>query len=349
MIYLIVSRGEDFQEGKGNIRTYYKIGYTGDKGTDERRFSTYYLHNPFCKILCTIPGGTVRHESLIHNRFKNLRVYRKEWYEDDATNSIINFFNTYKTVDDLNNVLGVGDPRYFVRGADGKLTEEFQNLRSYVKNCLNIFYNKKITSLNPMAIESELTKSIDYFVGEIGKSIFTEDDFLDKFEEDRGENIRQVLEENEKLLEKPISDFIEEFNSLSDFNDKMKSLCESNFSESEISVILDQVPLTYKKYYLVLGPGRCKALSYNVTLIRKEYEDTVMDKGEMKNEIYKTFEVGKVYLNKEIKNKLTGIYNSCGYNKIPKANDIKNYFKVMRARKRVENKQIEGIRILDKL
>ena len=146
-----------------------------------------------------------------------------------------------------------------------------------------------------------------------------------------------------------VSRFIEDFNTLPDFSHKMKALCESSFSEYEISAILDQIPLTYKKYYLVLGPGRCKALSYNVTLIRKEYEDTIMDKGEMKNEIYRTFEVGKIYLNKEVKSKLTEIYNSYGYNKIPKANDIENYFKVVRARKRVEGKQIEGVKILEKL
>lgn len=118
------------------------------------------LHNPFYKVLCTIPGGTERHESLIHNRFKDLRVYRREWFEDDG--SIVNFFNTYKTVNDLNNALGVGDPKYFVRGADGKLTEEFQNLRNYIKNCLNIFYNKKITSSltlkNSNNIDLDLTK-----------------------------------------------------------------------------------------------------------------------------------------------------------------------------------------------
>ena len=353
MIYLIISKGEDLQEGKGNIKTYYKIGYTGDGGNDERRFDTYYLHNPFCKVLYTIPGGTERHESLIHNRFKDLRVYRREWFEDDASNSIVNFFNTYKTVNDLNNVLGVGDPKYFVRDATGKLTEEFIELRSYIKNCLNIFYNKKITSSltlkNSNNIESDLTRDIKYYVGEIGKSIFTEDNFLDKFEENKGEDIRQVIEENRVLLEKPILEFIEEFDSLPGFYEKMRALCESSFSESEINIVLDQIPLTYKKYYLILGPERCKALSYNVTLIRKEYEDAIMDKGEMKNEICKTFELGKIYSNKEIKEWLTGIYNNYGYNKVPKANNIENYFKVVRATKTVEGKRVEGVRILEKL
>ena len=58
-----------------------------------------------------------------------------------------------------------------------------------------------MTSLNSEIINSELTKCVKYYVGEIGRSIFTEDNFLDKFEEDRNENIRQVIEENEKLLE----------------------------------------------------------------------------------------------------------------------------------------------------
>jgi len=56
-----------------------------------------------------------------------------------------------------------------------------------------------------------------------------------------------------------ISKFIEEFNSLPKFSDKMKFLCESKFSESEVCVILDQIPLTYKKYYQTLGPDRCRA------------------------------------------------------------------------------------------
>ena len=146
-----------------------------------------------------------------------------------------------------------------------------------------------------------------------------------------------------------VSRFLEDFNNLSDFSHKMRALCESGFSDYEISAILDQIPLTYKKYYLVLGPERCKALGYNVTFVRKEYEDTIMDKGDMKREIYRTFEVGKIYSNKDVKNKLTEIYNSYGYNKIPKANDLESYFKVVRATKTVEGKRVEGVRILEKL
>ena len=142
-----------------------------------------------------------------------------------------------------------------------------------------------------------------------------------------------------------VSRFIGDFNTLPNFSQKMRALCESGFGEYEMSAILDQIPLTYKNYYLVLGPERCKACGYNVTDIRRKYEDTVMDKGDMKKEIYRTFEVGKTYTKKAIKDILAGIYSNFGYNKIAKAVDIDSYFKTRRSRV----KQQEAILILEKL
>ena len=70
-----------------------------------------------------------------------------------------------------------------------------------------------------------------------------------------------------------------------------------------------------------------------------------MDKGDMKKEIYRTFEVGKTYTKKAIKDILAGIYSNFGYNKIAKAVDIDSYFKTRRSRV----KQQEAILILEKL
>lgn len=130
-----------------------------------------------------------------------------------------------------------------------------------------------------------------------------------------------------------ISKFLEDFNTLPSFNSKMRALCESGFSDYEMSAILDQVPKTYKNYYLVLGPERCKANGYNVTYIDREYSATVMNKDDMKEEIYQRFSVGEVYSNKEAKEALTEIYNKYNYNKAPKANDLENYFEVVRTKK----------------
>ena len=46
MVYLI--------ESEGRNETYYKIGYAKD-GSFDKRLIAYKLHNPFCKVLYTIP------------------------------------------------------------------------------------------------------------------------------------------------------------------------------------------------------------------------------------------------------------------------------------------------------
>ena len=130
-----------------------------------------------------------------------------------------------------------------------------------------------------------------------------------------------------------ISKFLEDFNTLPSFNAKMRALCESGFSEYEMSAILDQVPKTYKNYYLVLGPERCKANGYNVTYVDREYSAAVMNKDGMREEIYQRFSVGEVYSNKEAKEVLTEIYSKHNYNKSPKANDLENYFEVVKTKK----------------
>ena len=164
-----------------------------------------------------------------------------------------------------------------------------------------------------------------------------------------------------------IKKFLEDFNTLPDFSHKMKALCDNDFSENEILAILDQIPLTYKTYYLTLGSGRCRAHGYNITDIKREYEDVKngvirekerkekkekekeeIDKEALLNHIYSTFQIGGFYSNKDVKELLRDVYSSHGYKASPKASELDKYFKVVRARKSAEGKQIEGVRILEK-
>ena len=168
-----------------------------------------------------------------------------------------------------------------------------------------------------------------------------------------------------------IKKFLEDFNTLPDFSHKMKALCDNNFSESEILAILDQIPLTYKTYYLTIGPERCRAHGYNVTDIRRECEDVKngiirekvreeivregkeekeekVDKEALLNHIYNTFQVGEFYSNKDVKKLLGDIYSSHGYKVSSKASELDKYFKTKRATRTVDGKQIEGVRVLEK-
>lgn len=132
---------------------------------------------------------------------------------------------------------------------------------------------------------------------------------------------------------------------------KLKHICNlvegNKISKSELSFVLDQIPRKCKEYYLILGAARCRALGFNITYMNREI-DNFKNNTESKaaEAIQSTFQVGEVYLLKDIKAALKGIYDSLGYNnKNPKAIDLKNYFKVERACKGRK----EALRIIDKI
>ena len=118
------------------------------------------------------------------------------------------------------------------------------------------------------------------------------------------------------------------FKESKDFPNKMKLLCETNLTDLERGVLLDQLPLTYKNYYETIGPERCKALGYNKTDLEKEYSDLQFDMSKLEVEIYKEFQIGNRYLRNIVKETLSTIYSSLGYNKTPKANDLEQYFEI---------------------
>ena len=158
-----------------------------------------------------------------------------------------------------------------------------------------------------------------------------------------------------------ISEFIQEFNSLSGFHDKMRALCESSFNENERMMILEQVPLLYKNMYLIFGPVRLKAKSYNITNLRRELlpvEEVVEVKtpleieqeNRVRSKIYNTFEIGHRYLLSDIKNKLGDIYKDLDYKCSPKASDLEVYFDLGKIRfpKDLSGRRSPGYEILKK-
>ena len=125
-----------------------------------------------------------------------------------------------------------------------------------------------------------------------------------------------------------INSFLDQFYHYPLFRMKMSLLCETNFTDQELGIILDQIPLEFRNYYQTLGPERCKALSYDVTYISREYSDLQFDKSKLQEEIYKEFQVNSKYSKSFIKDKLCDIYKTLGYNKTPKANDLEEYFEL---------------------
>ena len=147
-----------------------------------------------------------------------------------------------------------------------------------------------------------------------------------------------------------IKNFLEEFEDKQNFNDKMKFLCESkaNLSEDEMNVVLDQVPLSYKNYFLSIGPERCRALGYNITKIRKEFED-LFKVGDRSSKIFSEFTVGETYTRKEIKEKLRKIYSDLGIIRSPKATDLEEFFEIKVCKINEGKIRVNGYKIEKKL
>ena len=130
-----------------------------------------------------------------------------------------------------------------------------------------------------------------------------------------------------------ITEFLVQFDSYTQFTDKMKFLCDNagNFTEEEFSSILDSVNIIFKNYYITLGRDRIRALQFRKYALDAEYEKIYNNQHkftDLNKIILSTFLVGKKYTKLFIKDKLSEIYKTLGINLSPKANDIENYFEV---------------------
>ena len=137
--------------------------------------------------------------------------------------------------------------------------------------------------------------------------------------------------EEEGYVGNELASFVRNFNNLPTFYDKMRALCESPFNNLERSIILEQIPITFKNYYNLLGPITLKACGYNITNIRKKLE--INQSNEKKSEdllnmIYDNFLIGQKYLLSNIKLLLGDIYKKSNYIASPKAADLEKYFEV---------------------
>lgn len=122
---------------------------------------------------------------------------------------------------------------------------------------------------------------------------------------------------------------LREFNDAKNFPSKMKILCEYPLNESERYVFLDQIPIVFKMYYEIVGPDRCRALSYNKTEISRELQNIKLDRMDVVSEkVLEVFFPGNKLTKAEIKNKLANIYSELGYTKTPKASDLEEYFEL---------------------
>ena len=124
---------------------------------------------------------------------------------------------------------------------------------------------------------------------------------------------------------------LEEFSNISYYHDKMKYICEAGkvMEKNKFNLLLNSIPISFKNYYTVLGPDRCSAAKFQKGEMEKVYQAMVGNQGiDIKTEILKEFTIGNRYTSQYIKEKLREIYNNLGYQKSPKAVDLKEFFDI---------------------
>lgn len=141
---------------------------------------------------------------------------------------------------------------------------------------------------------------------------------------------------------------LDKFEKTKGTSEKLKVLCESGLSEEEMRSVFIQIENnTYENFYFGLGPERCKALGYNYTILRKDYELKFFDTAPVRERILSDFKVGDRLITSEVKEMLRLIYQEFKYGKTPKATDLEEYFELKDIRlKDSSGKVVRGIELL---
>jgi len=122
-----------------------------------------------------------------------------------------------------------------------------------------------------------------------------------------------------------INNLLETFYHISKVSDKYKFLC--SLDEATVKLCLPHLPESFINYYTVLGPEKLKALRYNITDLKREYERIIGNQEiDISKVVQSEFKVGDRVTKSSIKDRLKKIYDSVGYSKTPKAVDLGDYF-----------------------
>lgn len=316
MIYLIKSAGYDENE---NLIHLLKIGYTEDNNRD-RRFMSYKLHNPTCKILYEIPSLSEDIEKRIQYKFRDYKYkeYGNEWfyYNDD----VINFFRDIDKVD-LESL-----PKNPVRGS-----KEFKKIKNECREVLSYFFNTKDTEEYLENIISKVKDQLskDYVIEYLRKDPNVGNERVDKyFEVLRCRETGIYCEDD--IVNHEVSEFLKVYTGLNTIYDKLKLLCEYGLSQDGIDIVLGQIADSdeIKSYYTTLGSSKLKSLSYNSAKIKNHLGVVTFSQELLESNIYSEFKVGDKITLSDIKSRLEVLYKSINYDAAPKAKDLENYFEV---------------------
>ena len=332
MLYLI---NETFyNKNTKEIIDILKIGYTSDTIKSGSRYTTYLNHCPEAKLLYEIPGGTLDHEAALLSKFHHLLYKGNEWFR--YSQEIIDYFKTHRDLESLSDL------------SLPEIQHEAE-IKDYCGKCLNLLLHERV-SCGVLSLEqatNSVKPMLDVLLSKRFKNIVQIDRyFLSVFDFDTHKNdIKSVK----------ITEFLVQFDSYTQFTEKMKFLCNSvnSFSEEEFSSILGSIDIIFKNYYITLGKERIRALQYRKYVLDSEYQrqkNNQFNSRNLDDIVYSEFKVGEKYLKSYIKQRLGDIYESLGLKLSPKATDLEKYFEIKKIQitNRDSGKRDNGYELISK-
>lgn len=298
----------------------YKVKFGFTENFEQRMkagYEAYYGEEGY-QVLHVYKGEFTkeRDEFAIKQYLQEYSIHGNEWFK--CCQEVLGFFNTYNTTKKLKKKIG----EIPIKKSEVKYHNVNYILLDYIIQTYHNFEEVLQTQSKRNELESILRG-------------YTERNQYNYLKEEYGFVLDEFLQYQEIRLKTCSDDMIkkkvEEFNEIRNVKDKLKFLVEYSKSTSKENLgnFLELVPGKYKDYYQIVGPDIITACSYAESEIKKRWMEKVSNsevKDEVVSEIYKTFEVGKRYTFKDIKETLNQLYLKLGYQKKAKATDLELYY-----------------------
>ena len=335
MIYLLRSFGE---KGKSIL----KIGFTEDNNLITRK-KFYVYHNPLCQFLKEIPMGTKEDESRLHYKFRHLKYSKlDEWFIDSE--EIIEFISTC-SLKEINNLPLPESDREF-RGIYSEMKYELDLL---IREML-----KKVSSNKKLVVDRVEHRDLMSKVKE-AKCLSLRDAYEYLLTDSKFSSLSIFDFDALRVNTEDMALFLLKFKSLTQFQDKMRLVCEKALvmdpKSSEYFEFLKYLPNDYGGYLNTLGPEvilgyGCQKSKIEVAFQKSHTFTENLDP--LTEAIFSKFTPRERYTKSQIKEILKKIYKSLGIKQTAKASDLENWFEVRRSVITVSKKKFEGFEIIKK-
>ena len=325
-----------------------KIGFSTN--FDKRKVS-YISDTPRFDILYTYEGGTEEDEKRLHKYFEKYKtsdLNGNEWFKFDKE-----FIDFFESSPDINNIRS----KISHIKLSKKEEQVYQLLASRI--VLSMVYLQLDLKINNDTVSYGDIDYLDESFQEVIKSDILFNYYLEKIkpktdvefleflrDELSEEDYNHLFESYNKQLEQniDITSELAAFNSLTLYRDRMRFICEQSqvLPKDKFGMLINSVPKSFKNYYTILGPIKCRALMYQQTTMEREYQRLLNNQGVcLDDRIYDTFHAGDKLSNTEIKKRLEKIYQDSGYQKTAVAKDLSQWFNIKATQIRIKGTKLK--------